>query len=198
MGNAVEVRAAKSPRLAGTLLQAGERWSVDWHDPSVDVDAWLDFSRGVDGVALRMAKVDPDADFSFDFEDSPSCGSVTVRDLAAPSAAVGRHRGGERRGWEHNRWKRRSMRLMTEYRGDVPGACVLVVRRRQRCGTHRLRTGGSGSEGRHDAGNQFSPRIRHQAVHGRSHSAPRGGRPTRRSSIPCASGCHLSRIAPIR
>jgi CubicO group peptidase (beta-lactamase class C family) len=65
----VDVRAAKSPLLSGTLQQNGERLSVDWSDPSVDVDAWLDFSHGAHGVELHMAKVDPDADFSFDYED---------------------------------------------------------------------------------------------------------------------------------
>jgi len=68
-GDTVEVQAAKSPLLSGSLQRSGERLSVDWHDPSVDVDAWLDFSHEHDGIALHMAKMDPDADFSFDYED---------------------------------------------------------------------------------------------------------------------------------
>jgi CubicO group peptidase (beta-lactamase class C family) len=65
----VQFVAAKSPRLSGTLLQVADRVLVDWHDESVDVDAWLDFSTDQGTPVLSMAKVDPEADFSFDFED---------------------------------------------------------------------------------------------------------------------------------
>lgn len=66
----VRFASAKSPLLTGTVMRLGERYLVDWDDPSVDVEAWLDFSTRGDGSGrLRMAKVDPDADFSFDYED---------------------------------------------------------------------------------------------------------------------------------
>lgn len=65
----VQFVAAKSPRLAGTLMQVANRLLVDWRDESVDVDAWLDFSTDQGTAVMLMTKVDPEADFSFDFED---------------------------------------------------------------------------------------------------------------------------------
>ncbi len=69
----VRFRAAKSPLLTGTVMQVGERYLVDWDDPTVDVEAWLDFSPPVNNRGsperLTMAKVDPQGDFSFDYED---------------------------------------------------------------------------------------------------------------------------------
>lgn len=64
-------KAAKSPMLAGKLMQVADRVLVDWDDDSVDAEAWLDLAKGQDGLPdqLRMAKVDPNADFSFDYED---------------------------------------------------------------------------------------------------------------------------------
>ena len=51
-------------------MQVDERYLVDWDDDSVDAEAWLDFVSASDGRAhLRMEKVDPQADFSFDYED---------------------------------------------------------------------------------------------------------------------------------
>ncbi len=64
----VRFRSAKSPRLLGTLMRVGERDLVDWDADSVDVEAWLDFTPG-GTPTLHMSKVDPDADFSFDYED---------------------------------------------------------------------------------------------------------------------------------
>ena len=61
--------AAKSPRLAGTIMQVDERYLVDWDDDSVDAEAWLDFGNDGDASRLTMTKVDPQADFSFDYED---------------------------------------------------------------------------------------------------------------------------------
>ena len=70
-GDEVRFVAAKSPRLEGTVMQVGERHLVDWDDDTVDVEAWLDFPGQGEETAntLRMAKVDPEADFSFDYED---------------------------------------------------------------------------------------------------------------------------------
>jgi hypothetical protein len=52
-------------------MQVGERYLVDWDDDSVDAEAWLEFVEQNEGTPplLRMAKVDPQADFSFDYED---------------------------------------------------------------------------------------------------------------------------------
>ncbi|NUO75434.1 MAG: serine hydrolase [Lysobacter sp.] len=72
-GRAGQVRfvAQKSPLLSGTVQRVGERWLVDWDDASVDAEAWLNFAAdpAQGGTGLRMAKVDPEADFSYDFED---------------------------------------------------------------------------------------------------------------------------------
>ncbi len=65
----VEFAAVKSPRLKGQLMEVANRMLVDWHDDSVDVEAWLHFSMRDGATSLSMAKVDPEADFSFDFED---------------------------------------------------------------------------------------------------------------------------------
>jgi hypothetical protein len=66
----VRFSATKSPRLSGTIVQVDERYLVDWDDDSVDAEAWLDFRSSDDGrLLLTMAKVDPQADFSFDYED---------------------------------------------------------------------------------------------------------------------------------
>jgi len=70
-GETVQFRAHKSPMLSGTLMRVGTRLLVDWHDESVDAEAWLDFAPASHNmpVTLTMAKVDPQADFSYDYED---------------------------------------------------------------------------------------------------------------------------------
>jgi CubicO group peptidase (beta-lactamase class C family) len=59
----------KSPRLVGRVVRIGTRYLVDWdHDHE---EAWLDFNGDGDSVKprLTMAKLDPEADFSYDYED---------------------------------------------------------------------------------------------------------------------------------
>lgn len=68
-GQAVRLRAAKSPLLNGIVQRVGDRWLVDWDDVSVDAEAWLHFASGKTDPDLRMNKVDPQADFSYDYED---------------------------------------------------------------------------------------------------------------------------------
>ena len=65
-GDAVRLRARKSPMLTGIVQRVGERYLVDWDDASVDAEAWLDFPAS---STMRMSKVDPQADFSYDYED---------------------------------------------------------------------------------------------------------------------------------
>jgi hypothetical protein len=67
-GERVRFAAEKSPLMAGTLMRVGDRDLVQWDDASVDAEAWLDFA-GEATRTLTMSKVDPGADFSFDFED---------------------------------------------------------------------------------------------------------------------------------
>jgi len=66
----VRFRAHKSPRMQGRVMQSGERLLVQWDDPSVDAEPWLDFARsGRRHATLAMSHVDPDADSSYDFGD---------------------------------------------------------------------------------------------------------------------------------
>ena len=65
----VRFEAARSPRLAGKVMVVGTRALVDWDSDAADVEAWLDFGTGERGATLAMAKVDPDGDFSSDYED---------------------------------------------------------------------------------------------------------------------------------
>jgi len=69
-GDAVRWTSAKSPLLTGRLMRVGTRTLIDWDDKRVDAEAWLDLSATKAASALlTMAKVDPQADFSFDYED---------------------------------------------------------------------------------------------------------------------------------
>jgi len=67
----VRFSAAKSPMMKGQVMRVGRRYLVDWDDESVDAEAWLNFvdANANAATALKMAKVDPAADFSFDYED---------------------------------------------------------------------------------------------------------------------------------
>jgi hypothetical protein len=58
-------------KTAGELMRVGERLLVDWRDDTIDAEAWLKFAPGskADEITLTLAKVDPDADFSHDYED---------------------------------------------------------------------------------------------------------------------------------
>ncbi|UJJ50572.1 MULTISPECIES: serine hydrolase [Rhodanobacter] len=61
--------AAKSPTLTGTVMRLGDRYLVHWD--SGELDAWLDFHAATASqpITLRMAKLDPQGDFSSDYED---------------------------------------------------------------------------------------------------------------------------------
>jgi CubicO group peptidase (beta-lactamase class C family)/microsomal dipeptidase-like Zn-dependent dipeptidase len=114
----VRFDAAKSPLMTGDLMHVGDRLLVDWDDVSVDMEPWLTFAPASAGrpVTLTLAKVDPDGDFSSDYEDLlftrvGACAAITK---AAPlsDAQAGA----------------RVDALMQPYTGDVPGASVLVLR----------------------------------------------------------------------
>ncbi len=64
----VRFSADKSPLLAGDVMRVGTRSLVAWDRDGLD-EAWLDFAAGERPDGLKMAKVDPDADFSSDYED---------------------------------------------------------------------------------------------------------------------------------
>ena len=61
--------AAKSPRLTGRVMTSQHGWLVDWDGDAVS-EAWLRFMPETGAATnLKMAKLDPDGDFSDDFED---------------------------------------------------------------------------------------------------------------------------------
>jgi hypothetical protein len=67
----VRFESMKSPLLSGTVMRVGERYLVDWDEDRMDTEAWLQAAPGnpPGSAVLTMAKVEPDADFSSDFED---------------------------------------------------------------------------------------------------------------------------------
>jgi len=66
---AVEWRSAKSPKMHGRVGMLDGRYLLHWDDPAVDLDAWVMFSGAGDTRRMTMAKLDPDGDFSSDYED---------------------------------------------------------------------------------------------------------------------------------
>lgn len=68
--DSVRFQAVKSPLMTGRLQRLGQRYLVDWDTDSVGTEAWLMFGAGAGKpVTLTMKKVDPEADFSSDYED---------------------------------------------------------------------------------------------------------------------------------
>ncbi len=65
---AVVWASAKSPKMVGDVMRSRGRLLVQWRNPDVDVEPWLEFA-GATPVRMTMAKIDPDADFSSDYED---------------------------------------------------------------------------------------------------------------------------------
>lgn len=62
----VAFASMKSPRLNGKVMRVRKQYLVQWQHG--DEEAWLEWPASTSGE-LRMRKVDPDADFSYDFED---------------------------------------------------------------------------------------------------------------------------------
>lgn len=114
----VRFDAAKSPLMTGDLMRVGDRLLVDWDDVSVDMEPWLTFAPALAGkpVTLTLAKVDPDGDFSSDYEDLFFT-RVGACAAAAKPAPLGDADAAAR-----------VDALMSAYAGDVPGASVLVLR----------------------------------------------------------------------
>jgi CubicO group peptidase (beta-lactamase class C family) len=69
VAGAVEWRSAKSPKMYGRIGELDGRYLLHWDDPSVDLDAFVTFAGAGDARRMTMAKVDPDGDFSSDYED---------------------------------------------------------------------------------------------------------------------------------
>jgi CubicO group peptidase (beta-lactamase class C family) len=69
-GDGVQFASAKSPLMVGDVMQAGDRLLVQWRGRGADTEPWLAFgSKTSTPATLKMSKIDPDADFSSDFED---------------------------------------------------------------------------------------------------------------------------------
>lgn len=68
-GDAVVFRSAKSPKMVGDVMRSGNRMLVQWRGPDVDQEPWLAFETSSDGTRARMARIDPDGDFSSDYQD---------------------------------------------------------------------------------------------------------------------------------
>src|SRR5690606_3219044 len=69
-GDGVRFAAAKSPRMAGEVMRVDDRLLVQWSGRGADTEPWLHFgAAGVAPMTLAMSKIDPEADFSSDFED---------------------------------------------------------------------------------------------------------------------------------
>ena len=69
VGDGVQFRAVKSPRMHGKVMRVGQRLMVDWDDASVDAAPWLAFAGDDRHATLSLAAIDPDADFSYDYQD---------------------------------------------------------------------------------------------------------------------------------
>jgi CubicO group peptidase (beta-lactamase class C family)/microsomal dipeptidase-like Zn-dependent dipeptidase len=111
----VRFAAAKSPLMTGDVMRVGDRWLVDW-DENADEEPWLAFTRAGGAVTLAMAKVDPEGDFSSDYEDLrfTRIGACPAEVKAPPLSAA--------------EALARVDALMHAYDGAVPGASVLVLR----------------------------------------------------------------------
>ena len=91
-GDKVRWVSAKSPRLAGQVMALGADWLVQWDGEGMD-EAWLRFDKDAAGAQLRMAKTDPDGDFSSDYEDlaftrAGECDGVAAAKTAAEAGLV--------------------------------------------------------------------------------------------------------------
>jgi CubicO group peptidase (beta-lactamase class C family)/microsomal dipeptidase-like Zn-dependent dipeptidase len=111
----VRFDSVKSPLLTGDVMRAGDRLLVDWDEASVDVEAWLDFAAASGKTTLKLSKVDPDGDFSSDYEDL----AFTRVGACAPERKPAPLSDAEAAA--------RVDALMHDYTGTAPGASVLVL-----------------------------------------------------------------------
>jgi len=65
---ALRFSVAKSPMLRGQVMQLGERWLVQWDTLGADAEPWLQLQPGAT-PALTLAAIDPEIDFSYDYQD---------------------------------------------------------------------------------------------------------------------------------
>ena len=68
-GNSVEWRSVRSPRMVATVKQIDGRLLLAWNNLGEDADAWLTLEGQGSAATMRLAAIDPDIDFSYDFQD---------------------------------------------------------------------------------------------------------------------------------
>ncbi|HWK52477.1 MAG TPA: serine hydrolase, partial [Steroidobacter sp.] len=112
-GGAIVFASAKSPQLTGKLMRVeGAGLLVDWDRDDIDTEAWLDFAasplhKSPQVASLTLRKVDPNADFSYDFEDLAFTRVADCSELDMQTQID---------------------QLMSRYDGPGPGASLLIVR----------------------------------------------------------------------
>ncbi|MNI79806.1 hypothetical protein D3C73_1362890 [compost metagenome] len=57
----------KSPTLQATVQQLQGRWLLQWDTLEPSAQAWL--NPGADTPTLELRAIDPEIDFSYDFQD---------------------------------------------------------------------------------------------------------------------------------
>ncbi|TDB29455.1 DUF3471 domain-containing protein [Stenotrophomonas sp. ATCM1_4] len=68
-GGGVAFASVKSPTLQGPVMRSGTQWFVAFQDLGEDADAWLEFSGDAAHPVMRMRAIDPEIDFSYDYQD---------------------------------------------------------------------------------------------------------------------------------
>ncbi|AUZ53993.1 penicillin-binding protein [Stenotrophomonas acidaminiphila] len=69
VGTGITFAAAKSPALRGRVMRSAGRPWVQWQGLGEDAEAWLVFSGEGAQRTLHMRAIDPDIDFSYDYQD---------------------------------------------------------------------------------------------------------------------------------
>lgn len=62
-------QSEKSPRMQAVVKQLDGRLLLDWQQLGDDADAWLQLEQDGSQWQMRLAAIDPDIDFSYDFQD---------------------------------------------------------------------------------------------------------------------------------
>lgn len=68
-GKGMAFAAEKSPAMRGRVMSSDGRPWVQWQGLGEDAEAWLEFSGEGGQRILRMRAIDPDIDFSYDYQD---------------------------------------------------------------------------------------------------------------------------------
>lgn len=66
---ALRFASIKSPQMRGQVMHSAQRWFVAWDTQGDDAEAWLEFSGDATHPVMRMRAIDPEIDFSYDYQD---------------------------------------------------------------------------------------------------------------------------------